>query len=1096
MPSSKSEAEQILDEYLQDASEIYRGQYTTDELSSYPGLRTLFDEFGSLTTPTRTTVASPTAIEDDHPDLAVYEDDSQVLVAAVEAKGPNVGKEKLLDLGQGRRYARSFGGGHVLLTNLWQVVWAELDEEAGELVERDAVDLVDNPGELGRKRPRSTSNAAHELLALLDAVGALRSTIEDAERVATLLAYHATKMLEKVEASDDAQDLLRPLAESLREGLGMDLDDEFFTSTIVQTIVYGLFIGWLNSPDPKDYNYRRAEEHLEVPIIAELFHEILGPSFVRQCDLRPRLESAARVLKWVDRESFEEQFDNYAIEYFYEPFLAQFDPDLRDSLGVWYTPREIARYQVERVDHHLRDDLGIEEGLASEQVLILDPAVGTGTYLSEVLRYLFRYHHEYRGEPESIAAAKTLEAAIHRVIGFEILPAAMVICHLHLQRYLSNLGISFPDGERLRIYLTNSLLGWGADDEAPPSMPLPGLEKELRASLEVKADEPVLAVLGNPPYEGYSAAETEEEKALVRDWIDGLWEEFGVRKHRLGNLYVRFWSIGLRKIADLTGRGVVSYITDRKWLGGRSFPIMRRDITSKFHEIIVDDLHGEVHDTGHPNDGSVFTTETAPGIQQGVAVTTAVRREDADPEGGVARVRRRDFRGPGNEKRKLLEELGGNRDIDDGLTDHEVGPDTRWKLVPDSAGDAPRLGEYFHFYNSAVQPVREDAVMDTDREELEDRMRAYFDPERSNTEFFDEYPAFDMDRERYAPSETRSALLGGSRFVEERIVPFLYKPFDGRWLYWEPDEKLLNEARRQLVPYFLRSTQSGYEWIDEQCTLVASQTPRRPSGPQPLVTSGVAGFECVDPNARILPRLQPLSPDSVDADLDQMSVFGFDDEGEEDDGEFATNIRPEWLRAVQDVGFSGSNITLGDVIFYNLVAVTHSQQWLDGIGTDNDDFPGVPLPSSRSVLESGQKLGQRIASLADPFADVEGVTAGRIDSELRGVAVPDQTDQRAVQAGNRYRGGTFADGAVMWDDEHGWRGVPEEVWEYRVGGFPVLPKWLGYRHADRGAPPLSDEDLESFTHICRRLAALIELEDACDKLYQDAKMDPLEAVQR
>lgn len=170
---------------------------------------------------------------------------------------------------------------------------------------------------------------------------------------------------------------------------------------------------------------------------------------------------------WVDRDAFHARFEGGAIEYFYEPFLARFDKDLRDQLGVWYTPREIAEYQVARADHHLRDDLGLPRGLVDESVYVLDPACGTGTYVSAVLRHIYD-GHVANGEPTEVALSRTIDAASSRVIGFEVLPAAFVIAHLHIGRLLARLGAG-TIGDRLRIYLTNSLTGW------PPHSPPEGL---------------------------------------------------------------------------------------------------------------------------------------------------------------------------------------------------------------------------------------------------------------------------------------------------------------------------------------------------------------------------------------------------------------------------------------------------------------------------------------------------------------------------------------------------------------------------------------------------------------------------------------------
>ena len=331
---------------------------------------------------------------------------------------------------------------------------------------------------------------------------------------------------------------------------------------------------------------------MEPAIFAEVLHECLRPSLLRHCNLYPMLDAASRVLLWVDRKVFTEAFRGGAIEYFYEPFLAAFDPALRDRLGVWYTPPEIAQYQVARVDHHLRVDLHIADGLASEHVVVLDPAVGTRTYLRAVAQAIYN-RHVSNDEPKSVAAERTRRALMERVAGFEIVPAAFVICHLHLGLLLAELGVPLGRSERVRVYLTNSLTGWDASDDVP--LPLfPALQRDIEEARDLKRDELVLVVLGNPPYQGYSSAETEEEQALVEPWVAPLWEEWGVREHRLNDLYVRFWRMSIRRITELTGRGVVSLITNRKWLGGRSYPVMRQTALYDFQRVVIDDLHGGV----------------------------------------------------------------------------------------------------------------------------------------------------------------------------------------------------------------------------------------------------------------------------------------------------------------------------------------------------------------------------------------------------------------------------------------------------------------------------------------------------------------------
>lgn len=1069
-------------DYAAECARLARSGQATDERSYYPALNSLLTRVGESMNPPCTTIPEPAARDGNFPDVGVYEDHSQVLVLPVEAKPTTVSIDDLAGRAQPEAYARIFGGGHVLLTNLHQFAWAEQDTTTGSLRVRDTVALTDTPRALMLPSPSIRPDAGRALSEMLDAACALRSTITDADHVARLLAYHAARMLDAVEQAGSPQRLLRPLADSMREGLGMEIEDEFFGPTVVQTLVYAMFAAWLDIDDPARWQWQHTGYQLHTRVVAELFHQITDPAFIRRCNLAHPLDAAARVLRWVDRNQFNTAFDAAAIEYFYEPFLARFDPELRDRLGVWYTPREIAEYQVRRADHHLRADLGIPDGLADDQVVVLDPAVGTATYLRAVLDAIYQ-HHLDNGEPPTIAADRTRRAALTRIVGFEVLPAAFVIAHLHINRHLARLSAPVGDDERLRIYLTNSLTGWGSGGEPPP-LPLPGLEEELRESLAVKHTEPVLVVLGNPPYEGYSAADNAEERALLDDWIEPLWPEYGLRKHRLGDLYVRFWRIAVRKIAGLTGRGVTTYITNRKWLGGRSFPAMRDHIIHSFQTVVIDDLHGDVHDTAHPGDGSVFTTQTAAGIQRGVAIATLVRTGSTE-DGKTATVRGRDLRGSGADKRAELATYAAGR-IDEGLTARPVSRATRWKLTASAAGDDPALDEYFNFYLSGVQPVRDEAVTDTDRDRLAARMRDYFSPALTTDGLIARHPAFGVKRSRYDPHQTRDRLLRDAAFEEARIVPFLYRPFDVRWLYWETRHKLLNEARRHLLPYYI-DLDAG-RFVNEQYAIVAPQTPRRPGAGRPALTSAIPGFHVVDPDARALPRIRPTSAARVQGGGEMQLPF----HREGGDNRWSTNVASEWLTAARTAGLDGDDVEVGDTVFYALIAVMYAPTWAEAAGTDHDDFAPVPLPADHDTLRTAAELGRRLSGLADPLTPISGVTSGRLDPRYAPLAAPDGTGPADLTTGNRNAGGRWTpEGTVWWDVQHGWRNVPARAWRFTVGGFPVLAKWLGYRHHTRGVA-LGADDIVKFTYLVRRVTAIVDLTPACEDVYQAALHQTLE----
>lgn len=1060
-----------IDTYLAAVRGIRATQANTTERSFYPAFAALVDDIGSGLRPRMRAVADPSGRSGNFPDLAILERSSQVMALPVEVKGPEVPGSALLRLDQARRYAETFGGGMVLLTNLHQVILAGLTD-GGEVEELDRISLV-AADDLDAVNPELLATDG-DLEALINRGTEPRATLRRPVDVADHLARHAIAMVDEIQSAGDVKELLAPVWELFESGLGTELDEEFFVPSVVQTLVYGLFASWLTGDDPgSEFEWQSAAYRVEVPLFADVLHATLRPHLVRRCNLIGHLESVAGVLRRVDRVLFDQALGDGAIEYFYEPFLARFDETLRNQLGVWYTPREIAEYQVARCDHHLRTDLGIADGLADHRVVILDPAVGTGTYLAAVYRAIHQIHLD-NGEPESVASDRLKQAALTRVIGFEILPGAFIVAHLALARALTGLDVALGDDDRVRVYLTNSLTGWDPARNAPPMVLFPDLEAELEAARHAKQQEPVMVILGNPPYEGYSRADTDEEKELIAPWVAPLWSNWGLRKHRLNDLYARFWKAAINRVAT-TGQGVVSFISNRQWLAGRSYPEMRADVLRSFDHLVVDDLHGDVHDRTHAGDESVFTTAIAPGIRVGTAVVTATRVTDSTD---LATVRIRDLRGPAEDKRTRLGALGD--DLDRGLTDVETSVGEKWRLTNEPGTLYPYLDEYFALdanglsYFSGVQPVRDEAVLAWDRETLEQRMRDYFDTDRPWVDLVSAHPGFGVTRSRYDGPATRAKLLSSSTFRSDRIVRYLHRPMDARWLYWEPDHKLLNEARRDMIPF--------WTGITGQIALVAPQTRRRAGAARPLVATQVPAFASVDPDGRVFPLLRPAAETGRTA-----GELGYDDA---DRPRSVTAIAPEWIAAARRCGATGNDDELGERIFSALAGVAASGAWLVTQGLRSSDLPGIPIPADPTVLASAAAIGRRYAALIDPDRQVAGVTSGTIRPDLQGIAVPDAVSAAVTLVhGNNGIGGRRVGDDLYWDDTGAWRNIPAAVWEYQLGGFAPLTKVLSYRVGS----VLTATDRHHVMHLARRLQALHDLQAEADGVFEAAHADPLDA---
>ena len=469
-----------------------------------------------------------------------------------------------------------------------------------------------------------------------------RATLVEPKDLAWLLASYARDGLARVEAAGDAPSL-RAVRTALEEALGVRFEGDrgaaFFRSTLVQTLFYGVFSAWVlwarQTPAPTGpFNWHEAVWHLRAPVLRALFQQLSDPGRLQPLGLVEVLDWTAAALDRVDRDAFFDRFsEGEAVPYFYEPFLQAFDPALRKQLGVWYTPVEVVRYMVARVDRALKDDLGIPDGLAADNVYVLDPCCGTGAYLAEVLRRIASNLQD-RGLG-ALTGAQVKRAATGRVFGFEIMPAPFVVAHLQVGLTMQALDAPLADDgdERAGIFLTNALTGWEPSVQKP--LPFPELEEERDRAERVKQDSPILVILGNPPYNGFAGMAVDEERELSTAYRTTR----RVRRPEgqgLNDLYVRFFRMAERRIAEKTGRGVVCFISNYSWLDGLSFTGMRERYLEAFDTIRIDCLNGDKYRTGKTTpdgdpDPSIFSTPEDPvGIQVGTAITTLVRKRKAD----------------------------------------------------------------------------------------------------------------------------------------------------------------------------------------------------------------------------------------------------------------------------------------------------------------------------------------------------------------------------------------------------------------------------------------------------------------------------------
>ena len=699
----------------------------------------------------------------------------------------------------------------VLVTNARDFVLVG-EDAAGQLVQLETLRLADSEASFDARmqHPRAFANeVSAELGEYLMRVLSYSASLADPKDLAWLLASYARDGLARVEAAGDAPSLT-VIRTALEDSLGVRFDDErgraFFRSTLVQTLFYGVFSAWVlwarQVPAPTgSFNWHDAVWLLRAPVLKELFFQLSNPASLQALGLVEVLDWTAAALNRVDREAFFAKFgEGEAVPYFYEPFLQAFDPELRKQLGVWYTPAEVVRYMVARVDKALRDDLGIADGLAGENVYVLDPCCGTGAYLAEVLRRIAA-NLDSKGLG-ALIGARVKQAATQRVFGFEIMPAPFVVAHLQVGLTMQELDASLSDDgdERAGIFLTNALTGWEPVVQKP--LPFPELEEERERAERVKQETPVLVILGNPPYNGFAGMAVDEERELS--------EAYRTTKHvrrpegqGLNDLYVRFFRMAERRIAEKTGQGVVCFISNYSWLDGLSFTGIRERYLEAFDAIRIDNLHGdriisEYAPDGHTSETVMAMQGQSPGIKVGTSIVLLSKASATESVG--KRVLYRDFHQPRASARRqaLLDSLEAP-DIDAGYSPLEcnlsLGLPFKPMAVSDGWQDWPSLPDLFPTSFPGVKTSRDGFLVDVDLARLKQRVADYFNADLNHEEISRRYPAAMKSTAQFDARAVRDALLKRGGPAEDGFVRYAYRPCDTRWLYWEADGPLLDRPR-------------------------------------------------------------------------------------------------------------------------------------------------------------------------------------------------------------------------------------------------------------------------------------------------------------
>lgn len=872
---------------------------------------------------------------------------------------------------------------------------------------------------------------------------------KDAKHLAELLAYSARLVrgivadrLAELNEAGQTDTPLQQVREEFRKvlyskpeaaGMAAKAFDDLFSSAFAQTLAFGLLLVREATGETVG---RNAYQHMpdEHPLMKTTLHVLsmdqvadeIGAGFDVMLDTVNCLKPLMLALR----------ADGYdPILYFYENFLEKFDPEAREKFGVYYTPIEVVRYMVGALDRALREHLGVQ-GLRDENVHILDPATGTGTFLLGVAERVRRDAIAAHGPGQAQLALRGL---VKRMYGFELLVGPYAVSHYRLHHSFARaadgaLQVQLP---RLGVYLTDTL----AEPNAAAPLGALGfvtaaINDERALSNKIKTEQPILAIIGNPPYR---RLERGEDETLVGQWLDGLWDDLKapVRDAGWGNqlntfpeMSVAFWRWSIWKLFEAPSapkRGVVALITNRKFLTGKPYAGLRKMLRERFDRIEVIDLRGDVRSgerAGVEDDQGVFN------IQVGTAITLAVA-DGSKGEGALAEVRYNDIWGhkltARREKLKWLE-----AGADAGAREGGVGvaraalDDMRPK--PFMNGDLLSLRESFSFLRSGLQTKRDDFVYALDRPSLASRIQRFVSASEAEAK-----ESFHDSRDRKWPQAKATP------FAADSIVRVGYRPLDQRWLYNQ--ERYGDYLRPELQEVWGASNVGLY-----------------------AMSFGTGAGPAV--------WCHGLLPDYHSFSNRGGYAFPLYDRRQ---GHGPYNLKPELVAALTDAyGFAVTPEQAFDAILCLLSAQSYTRRFAEDL---EDVFPHIPFPASPDVFRAAAKLGaeiREVESFARPPRETYAKDIARAETPPTGkLAAIEALVENAITL--------CADGSGRLVN------IPQAVWEFAVSGYRVLPRWL----AAREGVDIDENFIPELRDVAARIAELLVHFAAADSIFEQTLADSL-----
>lgn len=904
----------------------------------------------------------------------------------------------------------------------------------------------------------------------------LGQTIKSPQKLAKMMANKAkllAEILERAVTNDEdtlEDSTLKAHFEGFKQILIHDITPKGFADVYAQTIAYGMFAARLYDSTLPTFSRQEAAELIPKsnPFLRKLFGYIAGPDIDDR--IKWIVDSLADIFLHCNVQEILKTYGrstrmNNPIIHFYETFLSEYDAKLRKARGVWYTPEPVVDFIVRAVDEVLKTDFGLASGLADtakttikiknpttdrrhkdgyittdkevHKVQILDPATGTGTFLSHVIKHIYQDFEGMQG----IWSNYVEKDLIPRLNGFELLMASYAMAHLQLNLLLSETGYK-PQGnkeQRLKVYLTNSL-----EESHPDTGTLFAnwLSAEANEANHIKRDTPVMCIIGNPPYSGESANKGEWIMSLMDDYKKepGGKEKLNERNPKwINDDYVKFLRYG-QNFIEKNGSGVLAFINPHGFLDNPTFRGMRWNLLKTYDKIYTIDLHGNAKKKETTPDGGI--DQNVFDIMQGVSINIFVKtgKKKASELGQVFHY---DLYGKREDKYSFLTENGLSTVKFDLLTNKAP----NYYMVKKDFDSEKKyskgfsINELFKANNVGIVTSRDSFVIDKNKNCLEKRINDFFNLSK------------DQLQQLYKLKENKSWKIDfvkqqSKSFDKDCIKKIYYRPFDEHYIYY--NDYFIERSRKDIMQNFNVDNNLGLA--------LCKQFKSGDTYQHIFITNKMIESSYVSNKTSEITSVFPLYVYREGEELLQSSTTLKPNFNIEIVNKIEQNIEFTFIDEKEDINGTFSPIDLLDYVYAVLHSTKYRETYKEFLKID---FPRIPYPKTTKIFVELIKLGTQLRKLHLME-----------DSTLKVISQYPESGDNIIEKH------IYKDCNVYINNEQYFANVPEVAWNFYIGGYQPAQKWL----KDRKGQALQFEDIKHYQKIIATLQKTSEIMEEIDQI--------------